>query len=114
MAGEPRKLAVQIKRDFFFVAPGDIVFVTRKQRKTLIVTAQGFTYAIADSLERLEGRLNGEGFFRCHKGYLVNAAMVKAFSPWGKKTFLVRFANTEETALATLDKAKEFREKYGI
>ncbi|KLU60234.1 transcriptional regulatory protein YpdB [Peptococcaceae bacterium CEB3] len=114
MAGEMRKLAVQIRRDFFFVAPEDILFVTRKQRKTLIITVQGFTYATADSLEKLEGRLNDERFFRCHKGYLVNAAMVKAFSPWGKKTFLVSFAHTEETALATLDKAKEFREKYGI
>jgi len=108
-----KKLAVQLSNNSIFVNPLDIIFITRKDRKTLIFTTQG-TYAINESLEKVEQRLNSETFFRCHKGFIVNIEMVKEFNPWGNKTYLVKLMNTDETALVTLEKAKEFRQKYCI
>ncbi|MHB1651785.1 MAG: LytTR family DNA-binding domain-containing protein [Desulfitobacteriaceae bacterium] len=109
-----KKLAVQLSNNFFFINPQAIIFITRKNRKTVIYTTQGSAYAINEPLEKLEHRLNSETFFRCHKGYIVNVEMVIEFNPWGNKTYLVKLMNTEETALATLEKAKEFRLKYCI
>lgn len=108
-----KKLAVQISNTLVFINPEEVIFATRKARKSVIYTLQG-TYAINESLEKLEQRLDNEAFFRCHKGYLINVAMVKEFSPWGRKTYLVKLLNTDETALITLEKAKEFRRKYCI
>lgn len=109
---QQKKLTIQTGNNFVFINPQDIIFLTRKNRKTVIYTLQGSTYALNEPLVKLEQRLNSETFFRCHKGYIVNVDMVTEFSPWGNKTYLVKLLNTEETALATLEKAKEFREKY--
>lgn len=108
-----KKLAIQVNNNSIFINPLDIIFITRKDRKSFIYTTQG-TYAIHESLEKLEHRLNSETFFRCHKGFIINVEMVIEFNPWGNKTHLVKLANTSETALVTLDKAKEFRQKYCI
>ena len=51
-------------------------------------------------------------FFRCHKGYIINTDMVTEILPWGHKTYVAQLAKTKETALMTLEKAKEFRQKY--
>ena len=108
-----KKLAVQLSNNFIFVNPQDIIFITRKSRKTVIYTTQGI-FAITESLWKLEQRLNIESFFRSHKGFIINVEMVTEFNPWGNKTYLVKLMNTEETALATMEKAKEFRQKYCI
>lgn len=106
-----KKLAIRLSNNFIFINPEEITFITRKERKTVIYTTNG-TYAITESLENLEQRLDSETFFRCHKGFIVNVELVKEFSHWGNKTYLVKLMNTEETALATMEKAKEFRQKY--
>ena len=108
-----KKLTVHISNNSIFLNPLDIIFITRKDRKSVIYTTQG-TYALNESLEELEKRLNSETFFRCHKGYIVNVEMVIEFNPWGNKTYIVKLANTTETAFVTLEKAKEFRQKYCI
>lgn len=109
-----KKLIIQLSNNFIFINPQDIILITRKERKTVIYTVGGMTYAINESLEKLEQRLNNEIFFRCHKGYIINVEMVTEFNPWGNKTYLVKLRNTEETALATMAKAKDFRRKYCI
>ena len=108
-----KKLAVQVSNNSIFINPLDIILITRKERKTLIFTTRGI-YATNESLEKLEQRLNSEIFFRCHKGYIVNIEMIEEFNPWGNKTYLVKMMNTDESALITLEKAKEFRQKYCI
>ena len=40
--------------------------------------------------------------------------MVVEILPWGSKTYSVKLAHTNVTALMTLEKVKEFQEKYCI
>lgn len=77
------------------------------------LTTQG-TFAITESLGKLEQRLDNGTFFRSHKGFIISVEMVTEFNSWGNKTYLVKLMNTEETALATMEKAKEFLQKYCI
>ena len=109
-----KKLDVQISNNIIFINPQEIIFITRKERKTVIYITGGTNYATNDSLEKLEQRLSSGTFFRCHKGYIVNVEMVKEFNPWGNKTYLVKLMHTDETALITLEKAKQFRQNYCI
>ncbi len=106
-----KKLLVQRYNNYFFINPSDIIFITRHKRKTVIHTTLG-VYETNESLEKLEQRLNSESFFRCHKGYIVNVEMVKGFEPLGSKTYVIKLAKTIETALVTLERAKEFFSKY--
>jgi two-component system LytT family response regulator len=105
------KLIVQSNDRCNFINIHDVILITRIERKTVIYTLQGCikTY---EPLQQLGERLKSDNFFRCHKGYIINTDMVTEISPWGHKTYLVKLANTKETALMTLQKAKEFREKY--
>lgn len=111
LIGNQGKLAVQSNDICNFVNISDIVFMTRAERKTVIHTLQD-KFTTYESLQQLEERLKGRNFFRCHKGYIINSEMVLEISPWGNKTYLVKLANTKETALMTIEKAKEFRDKY--
>ncbi|VBB05129.1 Hypothetical protein LUCI_0336 [Lucifera butyrica] len=67
-----------------------------------------------EPLQKLEDRLKEHNFFRCHKGFIINPDMVVEIIPWGNKTYLVKLANTKETALMTWDHVKEFQKRYCV
>ena len=90
----------------------DIIFITRIEQKSIIHTVHG-SISNYESLKNLEDKLSMEkNFFRCHKGFIVNADMVLELIPWGNKTYSVKLANTKERALMTIDKVKEFKDMY--
>ena len=105
------KLAIQLDNKFEFINPKDIIFITRYGRKTIINTTLSIVKT-NEQLQKIEQQLKGYNFFRSHKGYIINAEMVTAITPWGNKTHLVKLMHTDETALITLEKAKEFRNKF--
>ncbi|WP_052216910.1 LytR/AlgR family response regulator transcription factor [Thermincola ferriacetica] len=113
MGNKNMKLKIQTQDSCNIIDIQDIIFITREDRKTAIHTSTG-VFKTNESLEKLHRRLKTENFFRCHKGYIINADKVTELSPWGHKTYLVRLKGTKETVLMTLDKAKEFQEKYLI
>lgn len=107
------KLMIPANDRYNFVNMQEIILISRINRKTVIFTTHGIVKTY-ESLQKLGERLKNDHFFRCHKGYIINTDMVTEISPWGHKTYLVKLANTNETALMTFDKAREFREKYCI
>jgi DNA-binding LytR/AlgR family response regulator len=111
IANGHRKIKVQSEGHCFFVNTKEIVFITRDERKTVIHTVNKVikTY---EPMEKLYQRLDRNKFFRCHKGYIINADMVSELAPWGHKTYMVKMDNTGHVVLMTFDKAKEFQDKY--
>lgn len=107
------KLAIQLGNKLVLINPKDIILITRYDRKTLIHTTLGIVKT-NEPLQEIEQQLKGYNFFRSHKGYIINAEMVKELTPWGNKTYLVILMHTDETALITLEKTKEFRDKFTI
>lgn len=105
------KLAIHSNDSQKIINVHDIILITRIDRLTVIYTLQGAVKTY-EPLQKIGDRLNNGNFFRCHKGYIINTDMVTEISPWGNKTYLVKLANTNETALMPFEKAKEFREKY--
>jgi DNA-binding LytR/AlgR family response regulator len=106
------KLKVSSNEKSTFINIPDIVLITRNERKTTIHVAGGSMVQTYEPLHNLEKRLKKYRFFRCHKGFIVNPDMVMELSPWGNKTYLVKLSNTKETALMTLENAKEFHRRY--
>jgi DNA-binding LytR/AlgR family response regulator len=97
-----------------YVNISEIILITRADRKTLIHAMGGSIVPTYESLHNLEERLMKYCFFRCHKGYIINPDMVLEISPWGNKSYLVRLANTKETALMTLEHVKLFQDRYCV
>lgn len=110
---EKRDFKIRIKSNNSqrFISSKDIIFITCCDRKTIIYTKNG-PIETKETLRDLSKRLNDNFFFRCHKGYIININMVTEIIPWGNKTFLVKFADINDTALMTFEKIREFREKY--
>nr|WP_092069935.1 LytTR family DNA-binding domain-containing protein [Dendrosporobacter quercicolus]NSL47508.1 DenX [Dendrosporobacter quercicolus DSM 1736]SDL92295.1 two component transcriptional regulator, LytTR family [Dendrosporobacter quercicolus] len=106
------KLKISTNEKSVFVNVHDIILITRNERKTTIYTTDGLTIQTNDPLHLLEQRLEKYKFFRCHKGFIINSDMVLELAPWGAKTYLVKLSNTTETALMTLEHAREFQKRY--
>jgi DNA-binding LytR/AlgR family response regulator len=109
---ENLKLKVLSNDKSTFINVPDIILITRNERKTIIYAVGDIVVQSYDSLQQMEERLEKYQFFRCHKGFIINPNMVLELSPWGNKTYLVKLANTKETALMTLEHAKEFQKLY--
>ncbi len=56
----------------------DIVYMEARGRLVDIHCAQE-TVTVPEALGRLEKKLEGRDFFRCHKGYLINLRFVDGF-----------------------------------
>jgi len=102
------KVKIQSNRRYSFVNIHDIILITRECRQTKIYVTGGPVIPTYESLSELDKRLKDYNFFRCHKGFIINSGMVIEIIPWGSKTYLVKLANINVTALMTLNKVKEF------
>ncbi len=61
----------------------DILYIeSRKPKRVLMKTLQ-HAYVIRDDLNKLEQKLATEGFFRCHRSYLVNLKHIKKINALG-------------------------------
>lgn len=98
------QLFFQTKARSFLVQKKEILYVESHKRKVEIHTlGENITiYATMKSMEELLG----DGFFRCHRGYLVNLAYVAEYG-----TGAVRLKNGENVYLAR-EKYSEFAKTY--
>ena len=86
------------------VALCDILYLESRDKKVAIHTKEG-THEIRRSMETMEAAL-GDGFYRCHRCYLVNLAQIKGYGP---RT--IRLENGEQLLLAE-KKYAEFVKRY--
>ncbi len=105
---ERQKISIKSNDSLTYIDIHDIILVTRNNRKTIIVTGDG-NIETSETLKDLYGRLKSDKLFRCHRAYIINKTLVKEIVPYGYKTYLVRLAGTKETALMTVEKAREFK-----
>lgn len=59
-------------------------------------------------MDRLDKRL----FFRSHKSYIINLAMVSKIYPYGRWTYVVKLKGTKQDALITYEKFNEMEEFF--
>jgi ABC-2 type transport system ATP-binding protein len=60
--------------------PGEILFATSRDGRTFLRTVREEATTNL-TLQELEGRLTGRGFFKAHRAYLVNLQHIKTCSP---------------------------------
>ena len=86
------------------VALRDILYLESRNKKVAIHTTDG-AHEIRRSMETMESAL-GEGFYRCHRCYLVNLARIADYSP---RT--IRLENGEKLLMAE-KKYADFVKRY--
>jgi ABC-2 type transport system ATP-binding protein len=109
----PFKVSARKEDRILLYDPGDILYATSRDGKTYLRTAA--EEAVANlTLQELESRLVGRGFFKAHRAYLVNLQHVKAVIQYTRNSYSLQLDDAPQT-LIPLSKQfeKELRDLLG-
>jgi ABC-2 type transport system ATP-binding protein len=106
----PFKIPVRLEGRVALVNPADILFADAEEGRAFLQTGEG-RLPTQFTLGELEERLARSGFFRAHRGYLVNLQHVTEVIPFTRNSFSLRM-DDESGTLIPLSKsaAGELRE----
>lgn len=105
------KLMIRHKEGVSLVDMGDIIMIQREDRSTVLYTAQE-RIVTGEPLSDIMDRLDPQLFFRSHKSYIINLAMVSRIYPYGRWTYVVKLKNTTQDALITYEKFGEMEQFF--
>jgi len=109
----PFKIPARLEDKVALVNPADILYADAESGRAFLQTAEG-RLPTQFTLAELEERLSRSGFFRAHRGYLVNLQHVKEVIPYTRNSFSLRLDDAAGTEIP-LSKAaaRELRELLG-
>jgi len=112
-ANLPFKIPVRLEGKVALINPVDILFADAAEGRAYLQTREA-RLPTQFTLSELEERLARSGFFRAHRGYLVNLQHVKEVIPYTRNSFSLRL-NDEANTEIPLSKsaAGELRELLG-
>ena len=109
----PFKIPVKLEGTVALVNPADIYYADAEGGRACLQTAEG-RLPTQFTLSELEGRLARSGFFRAHRGYLVNLQHVKEVIPYTRNSFSLRLDDPAGTKIPlSKSAAGELRELLG-
>jgi ABC-2 type transport system ATP-binding protein len=109
----PFKIPVRLENKVALINPADILFAYAESGSTFLQTINA-RLPTQFTLSELEERLARSGFFRAHRGFLVNLQHVKEVIPYTRNSFSMRLddANSTEIPLSK-SAAAELRDLLG-
>lgn len=99
-----KKILVGIDKVRFVMARDDYAYLQTDSDR----------YFSTVSLAQLEKRLEGHGFFRVHRGYLVNLSMVEEVEPVSGGTLLLTLDSVEEKIPVSRRRVSSLKRALGI
>lgn len=107
------KLAVEVEGDIHYVELRDILYMSRIEKRTKLVTKQG-EFDTKIPLKELESRLLTYGFFRIHKSFLVNLEHIKRLTPWFNGAYHLQLEGSSDTLSVSRNYVKALRTQLEI
>lgn len=92
------KLPICIDKNYVMIHIEKIVYIEAQNKSCIIHSKQG-RYVDNNSLSYYEQKLNGAGFLRIQKSYLINLNYVTEVSPWFNNTYCVKMEGFKNTPL---------------
>jgi ABC-2 type transport system ATP-binding protein len=109
----PFKIPVRLEGSIALVNPVDILYALTKEGRTYLQTAED-RLPTQFTMTQLEERLARSGFFRAHRGYLVNLQHVKEVIPFTRSSFSLKLNDPGQTLIPlSKEAARELRELLG-
>ncbi len=99
--------------NLIFLRPNEILFMEKQDRKTILHTEKGKCES-RKTLRYYETKLEGEGFFRSHKSFLINLNKVDRCIPQISYGYDVCFKNSNKTAEISRNRVKELRRRINF
>jgi DNA-binding LytR/AlgR family response regulator len=107
------KIAAYDHEEIVLVKVSDIKYLEALSGKTFIETGYG-KYITRDTLESLDNKLSGYGFFRCHRSYIVNLKHVTKLSAMFKNNYILKQDGTKGEIPVSRNMLKELKSQLGI
>jgi ABC-2 type transport system ATP-binding protein len=109
----PFMIPAKLEGRVALVNPADIMFVYAQDDRAYLQTIED-RYPTQFTLSELEKRLSRSGFFRAHRGYLVNLQHVKEVIPYTRNSYSLRLKDNAGTEIPlSKSAARELRELLG-
>jgi ABC-2 type transport system ATP-binding protein len=109
----PFMIPAKLEGKVALVNPVDIMYVFAQDDRAYLQTTED-RFPTQFTLSELEKRLSRSGFFRAHRGYLVNLQHVKEVIPYTRDSFSLRLKDEAGTEIPlSKSAARELRELLG-
>jgi ABC-2 type transport system ATP-binding protein len=109
----PFKIPVRLEGSVALINPADVLYALAQEGRTYLQT-RAMRYPSQFTMAELEERLAPRGFFRAHRGYLVNLQHVQEVIPYTRSSFSLKLNDDEGTLIPlSKDAARELRELLG-
>ena len=109
----PFKIPVRLEGSVVLVNPADIYYASTEDGRTHLHTIDGH-FPAQFTMADLESRLSRSGFFRAHRGYLVNLQHVKEVITFTRSSFNLKLDDPEASLIPlSKDAARELRDLLG-
>jgi ABC-2 type transport system ATP-binding protein len=109
----PFMIPAKLEHTVALVDPADIFYAFAQDDRTYLQTEEG-SLPTQFTMTELEQRLSRSGFFRAHRGYLVNLQHVKEVIPYTRDSYSLRLKDPERTKIPlSKTAARELREILG-
>jgi ABC-2 type transport system ATP-binding protein len=93
--------------------PGDLLYATSRDGRTFLRTATEEATTNL-TLQELESRLSGRGFFKAHRAFLVNLQHIKAVVQYTRNSYTLQLNDERETMIPlSRQSEKELQELLG-
>lgn len=109
----PGKLAVGIDESITYLNPSDVLFASRENNTTTIVSSKG-NFKSRTTLKELESRLVLHSFFRVHKSYLVNTEAITEMTPWFNGAYQLTLNGTDVQIPVSRNYVKTLRSRIEL
>ncbi|HEY6406494.1 MAG TPA: LytTR family transcriptional regulator DNA-binding domain-containing protein, partial [Ktedonobacteraceae bacterium] len=94
----PFKVPARKEDRIMLFDPAELLFATSRDGKTFLRTATEEATTNL-TLQELEGRLIGRGFFKAHRAYLVNLQHIKAVIQFTRNSYTLQLDDQQETMI---------------
>ncbi len=110
---QPFKIPAKLADKVVLVNPADILFAEADEGRAFLQTSDA-RLPTQFTLTELEDRLSRSGFFRAHRGYLVNLQRVREVIPYTRNSFSLRLDDEAGTEIPlSKSSAGELRDLLG-
>ena len=109
----PFKIPARKEDRIMLFDPGDVLYATSREGKTYLRTVSDEATTNL-TLQELETRLAGRGFFKAHRAYLVNLQHIKSVIQFTRNSYTLQLNDQQETMIPLSKQSeKELQELLG-
>ncbi len=110
------KISVEHKGRILLLDPNGIVYFKAENKGILAFTnRECYSLRGAASLDHMESRLEEHGFFRSHRGYLVNLSCVTEVVPWFNGKYILKTTDHAGTEIpVSRRRVKLLKQRLGL